>query len=351
MNPTSKSILVLYSEFNAYNHAAFSAFSKISGFKVNIIHWDKTRMTAYQPISTDDINFIKRSTLTTEDIVNLLKTLTPAAVIVSGWMDKSYIRACYVAKKRGIKVIIGFDTHWRGGLKQWFFKIGFNLFRAHFFSYAFVPGNRQYYFARRLGFKHHEILTGLYTANTNLFKSRSGNGKSIIYIGRLEAAKGVKDLVEAFTYVLKENPNFNEWKLILIGEGELRSEFSNNPSIELTGFLNQSQISDIVDKAGFFCLPSWRDQWGLVIHEMAASGLPMLISDACGATEEFLIDGYNGLIFKTKDVDNLALKLKQLMGAPEELLFEYGTNSVVLSSKNSPLIWSKKVLSVIIQPN
>jgi 1,2-diacylglycerol 3-alpha-glucosyltransferase len=87
--------------------------------------------------------------------------------------------------------------------------------------------------------------------------------------------------------------------------------------------------------AGAFIHPAIQEQWGLVVNEAAASGLPILCSDTVGAAAELVNDGVNGFAFPPLDGDAIAdalLKTHQLgndelaaMGvASQEIVAEWG---------------------------
>ncbi len=51
---------------------------------------------------------------------------------------------------------------------------------------------------------------------------------------------------------------------------------------------------------------STSEQWGLVVNEAAASGLPVIVSDRCGCAPELVETGINGFIVDPYDVESLA---------------------------------------------
>ena len=59
------------------------------------------------------------------------------------------------------------------------------------------------------------------------------------------------------------------------------------PRGSFAGFLNQTEISQAYVAADCLVLASdHAETWGLVVNEALASGLPCLVSDACGCAEE-----------------------------------------------------------------
>jgi glycosyltransferase involved in cell wall biosynthesis len=61
------------------------------------------------------------------------------------------------------------------------------------------------------------------------------------------------------------------------------------PPASFTGFLNQSEISRAYVAADALALPSdTGETWGLVVNEAMASGLPCIVSAACGCAEDLV---------------------------------------------------------------
>ncbi len=74
------------------------------------------------------------------------------------------------------------------------------------------------------------------------------------------------------------------------GEGASASVQDDNlPPASFAGFLNQTEISRAYVAADCLVLPSdYQETWGLVVNEAMASGLPCLVSDACGCGEDLI---------------------------------------------------------------
>ena len=60
-----------------------------------------------------------------------------------------------------------------------------------------------------------------------------------------------------------------------------------------------------------FCLPSYREGFGTVIIEAAASGIPAVASRIYGVTDA-IEDGVTGLLFEPHDVEALAGCMRRL---------------------------------------
>jgi hypothetical protein len=57
------------------------------------------------------------------------------------------------------------------------------------------------------------------------------------------------------------------------------------------------------------------------------------------AAEQFLIPGYNGLMFATGNLKNLKQCLVEICQMDEKVLVQMGNNSKVLANRNNPELW------------
>ncbi len=85
----------------------------------------------------------------------------------------------------------------------------------------------------------------------------------------------------------KARSSNNDWKLILIGSGDMPEV---DPSIvEVKGFMKGPELAAESKRCGVFCLPSIYEPWGVVVHEFTMAGLPMICSDSVGAADDLVV--------------------------------------------------------------
>jgi glycosyltransferase involved in cell wall biosynthesis len=84
-----------------------------------------------------------------------------------------------------------------------------------------------------------------------------------------------------------------------------------------------------------------------VVHEFAAAGFPMILSDQVGAGESFLEDGVNGYSFSWQKEGDLEKKLQQIMNLPKEQLLEMGRKSHQFAQRITPELWTNTLLEII----
>jgi glycosyltransferase involved in cell wall biosynthesis len=142
----------------------------------------------------------------------------------------------------------------------------------------------------------------------------------LLFMGRFNRDKGVLDLVAAFREMYQRN---NSVFLLMVGSEE---------DIDIADLLNQCHdFSDRITVLGhaanpehyfassdILCLPSYREGFGQVIIEAAASGIPAVASRIYGITDA-IEENTSGLLFEPGAVDELADKLMFLIENPTTL--------------------------------
>lgn len=142
----------------------------------------------------------------------------------------------------------------------------------------------------------------------------SRNDKVIIYSGRLVKIKNIKSVIKAINKINKNNIVF-----LIVGDGELNTELSElskelNIKCVITGFIEkQEELFKHYFAGDCFILPSIDEPWGLVVNEAMAAGLPIIVSDICGCSKDLVVDGENGYIVNSKNIDEMANKIKEIL--------------------------------------
>ena len=203
-----------------------------------------------------------------------------------------------------------------------------------------VPGEPQLKFARKLGFSDEHTATGFYCADPEPFlkvwearKNRKPS-KKLLYIGRYLPVKGVQELWSAFASLSEDYP---EWELHCIGTGDLWEERMIHPKIIHHGFLQPHELTPHLINAAAFVMPSKKEPWGVVLHEMAIAGLPLLASRAVGAATVFAHGDKNAHVF---DKGQLCEVLNGFMTLTEDALEEIGQTNHERARIHSPQQWT-----------
>ena len=71
-----------------------------NGAEVHIIHWDHKKLSEYNPKKSDGIFLYERSKNDYESMKSIMLEINPDLIVVSGWMDKTYLRLANYFKKK-----------------------------------------------------------------------------------------------------------------------------------------------------------------------------------------------------------------------------------------------------------
>jgi len=129
----------------------------------------------------------------------------------------------------------------------------------------------------------------------------------LLYVGRINADKGVADLARAFRAVHAGHPGT---RLVLVGpeEGGAGEEVRDSlaqvaAAVRFVGA--KADPERYMAAADLFCLPSYREGFGSVLIEAAACGVPALASRIYGITDA-VEDGATGLLHPPRDSAEIA---------------------------------------------
>ena len=345
---SNKKILYLYREINPYNIPVFKELVKL-GFEIIVIHDTDNKLTPFKTHELEKVEFIPKNIFSQKQLCQLALDFQPQLVYVSDRTIRLYNQTAVILRKKlGIPVIMGCDTQWYGG-KQWFNVLTSWFRHKRYFSHILVAGMRQFEYAKKLGFSNNEILWPLNSGHTELFSqspinySKFRQPRNFLYAGRFAKVKGLDILLEAWSQLHEKNGA----TLTLVGSGPLKNSLKYPEDVIILDFMEQSKLADLAGKSSCFVLPSIYEPWALVIHEFAASGLPLIVTDVCGAAPHFVINNYNGFIVKSNSVESLKLSMQKIIELPDKDLYEFALRSRELSKSITPEMVAYAINSVL----
>jgi glycosyltransferase involved in cell wall biosynthesis len=148
--------------------------------------------------------------------------------------------------------------------------------------------------------------------------------KVVLYLGRLDSAKGLDYLVEAFAQVQDRST-----VLVLVGAGAERERLEAlveqkglQARVRFAGYVPAAETVKYYALAWVYVLPSittytFKEPWGLVVNEAFNQGTPVIATDAVGAAAGGLVEhGVNGLIVPERSVTALTDALNLVVCSP-----------------------------------
>lgn len=150
-------------------------------------------------------------------------------------------------------------------------------------------------------------------------------GTVILFLGRLTVDKGLLDLADAFSRIIAHRQNVH---LLVVGPDEegMRDRMKSRCGNGCLHFADYTEAPELYMAASdILCLPSYREGFGLVLIEAAATGIATIGSKIYGITDA-IVDSETGLLFTVGNIDDLTEKLELLIRDPllRRLLGENG---------------------------
>ncbi len=138
----------------------------------------------------------------------------------------------------------------------------------------------------------------------------------ILGLGRLVPKKGFDVLVNAFGNIAASFPNH---QLIIAGDGPERSKLESlieklslERKVTLLGRVTHEKALSLFKSCDLFVLPSRKEPFGIVLLEAMAAGAPIVATEVGGVTE-IIKSGYNGLLVKSDNPDQLAVEINKVL--------------------------------------
>jgi glycosyltransferase involved in cell wall biosynthesis len=342
-------VAVLWTHLSGYLNACLRELAARQGVRLFVAHAAASGVAPFEEgqFAWLDEAYEWRGRPGRVELLERLEAWSPEVTLVSGWNIPAYRWVLRRLKGRCLR-LLAMDNQWRGTPRQWLGVLSSPFWVRPLFEGAFVPGERQAEFARRLGFAEGRILRGLLCGDQAGFsaarraREAGESPRAFIFAGRLSPEKGVATLLEA--YRLYRRATAEPWPLICCGVGPWLPALRAEAGVEARGFVQPDDLPRELGRAGCFLLPSLREPWGVALHEAAAAGLALICTSACGASVHLVQDGYNGYLVEAGSPGGLCramLRYTRLGAAEREAM---GRRSAELAAQFTPARWAAHLL-------
>jgi glycosyltransferase involved in cell wall biosynthesis len=163
-----------------------------------------------------------------------------------------------------------------------------------------------------------------------------------LVVTRLIHRKNVARLLKAYV-LYRNNVAGIPWDLVICGQGEQKAQLEESVHlggldefVHFPGFVSYHDVGFWYGLAGAFVHPALNEQWGLVVNEACAAGLPILCSNTVGACYDLVRENVNGFLFDPKATDDIAQSLLRMHETPPETRKRMGEESRLVVQLCSP---------------
>lgn len=192
-----------------------------------------------------------------------------------------------------------------------------------------VNGESGASYVRHIGADPQRIVTISQTADLSEFISLPLDrdpaiSRRLLCVGMVSQLKGSDLLLQALEAWAHDHPD-RQLSVIFVGEGPLRPQLQQkalpaNVTVEWAGVVPYDALPAWYARAGMLVFPTQGDEWGLVVNEALAAGLPVIGSEYSQAVTELVKDGENGWRFRPDDPQAIATALERALATPEDTL-------------------------------
>jgi len=294
-----------------------------------------------------------------------LEQTNPDVVAVNGWNNFGSLIAANCCLRRGIPMVVMSEssrqdeprTRWKEMVKRRIIDL---------YSAALVGGQRHVEYLVELGMPGERIFTGYDVVDNEYFRQKAEEVRNqtsevrqkyalpenyFLASARFIKKKNLPKLIEAYAeYRFRaesgsQKPEVIEskavWELVLLGDGPLKTDLCRlildlrlNEHVHLPGFRQYDELPVYYGLAKAFVHASRIEQWGLVVNEAIASGLPVIVSNRCGCAPD-LVNG-NGFTFNPGNEHELAARLLEMASLSDTERKHLGDNSCRIAGNFAP---------------
>jgi len=337
-------VAVVFHHIGPYHHARLNAAA--DRLSVTGIEWSAKGYDSWgaadSPVRYNKISLFPEATEDDPEKPELrrafysaLEHTNPDVVTVNGWNNFGSLVAANCCMDRGIPMVVMSESA-RGDEPRTWWKEMIKRRIVDFYSAALVGGQRHVEYLVELGMPRERIFTGYDVVDNEHFRQRAEEVRSqrsevrqkyglpenyFLASARFIEKKNLTSLIRAYAEYRDRlkgtgvtDPGYNRgtpWDLVLLGDGPMRETLNSQLStlnlhshVHLPGFKQYDELPVYYALANAFVHASTTEQWGLVVNEAIASGLPVIVSDRCGCVPELVQD--NGFTFDPMDEHELA---------------------------------------------
>lgn len=259
----------------------------------------------------------------------LWRTLTkhnPSVLLVAGWSASWALAAIqWAADNKRPVVMLSASTEQDEVRSAWKEMIKRRVVRLC--GAALVGGTPHVDYLTNLGMPKERIFTGYDTVDNACFTDGAEQARQdakrlrselslpqhyFMTTSRFIEKKNIPCLLKAYS-IYRRQTNSDAWGLVLLGDGQLRDDYFRccqelglGQSVIFSGFKQYHELPIYYGLADAYIQASTTEQWGLVVNEAMACGLPVIVSERCGCAVDLVKDGCNGFTFDPYDVHALA---------------------------------------------
>jgi glycosyltransferase involved in cell wall biosynthesis len=263
------------------------------------------------------------------DTMSRLRKLSPDVILSAELGMRSVFSACYTrfAKKTRLVLMASMSEHTecgRGRARTLLRKLLLRQCQC-----LVVNGQSGSRYVQALGLSPSRIFRCSYVSNTRFFERGTAyrpaeTAHRLLYLGQFIERKGLLPFLGALRDWAEAHRD-RRVEFELVGSGPLEGAIANfampeNVQLQIRGAVPFEKLPDAYRNGGILAFPTLADEWGLVVNEAFAAGMPVLGSRYSQAVEDLCVEGVNGWLFRPDVGNEMRQALETALGTSWEQL-------------------------------
>ena len=369
-------IAVVFHHIGPYHHARLNAAAdrlSVTGFEWSAKGYDAWG-AAESPARYHKVSLFPEATAhcpgnakLKQAFLTALEQARPDVVAVNGWNNFGSLIAANCCVRREIPMIVMSESSRQDEPRTWW-KEAIKRRMVDLFSAALVGGHHHVEYLTKLGMPRERIFAGYDVVDNHYFRQKAEEIRSqrsevrqkyalpenyFLASARFVEKKNLPKLIQTYGEYRRRSSAFAKatadkeiaakvpWDLMVLGDGPLRETLNSqlstlnlNEHVHLPGFKPYDELPVYYALANAFVHASTTEQWGLVVNEAIASGLPVIVSNRCGCAPE-LVNG-NGFTFDPTNEHELTTRLLEMASLSDQERKQLGENSYRIAANFAP---------------
>jgi glycosyltransferase involved in cell wall biosynthesis len=305
----------------------------------------------------------RHNLLLNQGLSTALDRIKPDVILCGGYNYPASWQAAVWAKFRRVPFLLWSESTAADSRRRYW---AVELAKAQFVRLCrgfVVPGRSSFDYLRGLGIPERLIFRAPNAVDTAMFSTAAARQnpsgvqarhslpqRYFLFVGRLVAAKGVFDLIEAYAQ-LHESVR-SQVGLVFVGDGDARSDLvrlsgkAEPGEVRFLGFMHREQLPELYALADGLIFPTHSDTWGLVVNEAMSCKLPVVATNVAGCVADLVQEDWNGFVVPPENPPLLAAAMNRL-AADSELRRQMGAKSWELIQSYSPEAWAEGLVEAV----
>lgn len=249
--------------------------------------------------------------------------------------DLEYHKLAKICRRHHVPYIMtprGMLEPWSLSQKKWKKKAAMMLYQRRDLNRAaciYTTSDLEAEHIREIGIKApcSIIPNGIDTSNYPCRQDPSVVKKQVLFLSRIHPKKGIEVLLAAWKRIIDTHPG---WSLLIVGNGEesyIQSlkvkvkEMSLSDSVRICPPVFGKDKIALYQSSAFFVLPSFSENFGMVIAEALSCGVPVITTD--NTPWKLLNETRTGWCISLSE-DNLVKSMDEALSMDPDTLYQMG---------------------------